>query len=172
MDVGDGLISLLQPGFQIFFCRLLRVKTGCFVIWLVAGAVFALGGNRSPSALSIHSVVSGFIEGDPTLHNFSQKRVAPVQTLRQVLRRVNHQIKTKTVGDCPANYRRLLKLRPLGIHDDQQIDVAFGAECSVGVGTEQYDFLGVEKNRNLLRQAVNGGLGDSSSIGNSRNTDQ
>ena len=72
------------------------------------------------------------------------------------------------LGDC----RCLLKFRQLGIHDDQQIDVAFRTGRSIGVRTKQNDFLGVEKNRNLVRQAMNGCLGDLSSIGNRRNADK
>jgi hypothetical protein len=44
VNAGDSFVSLLQLCFQLFFCRLLGVKTNCVVIRPEASVVFALGG--------------------------------------------------------------------------------------------------------------------------------
>ena len=79
------------------------------------------------------------------------ERLALFEPPCQVLRSADDQVHRERSRHLPANLHGLVVLVP-SRHDDEDVHVAVGVRCAVGVGAEQDDLVGLESLGNLARE--------------------
>src|SRR5438874_376162 len=78
---------------------------------------------QSPSALFIHSQISGVIKHLSTLDYLANEEIAYSNSLLYLRRRFYQHIERHRRTQFPADFRHLVQFVPFIWHNDQQIDV-------------------------------------------------
>src|SRR5260370_4400833 len=99
--------------------------------------------RKSPSGLSIHSSVVGFIRDPPTLEDLAHERVPHTQTLTHLGRCPHNQINADVWGDATDYTGSLLQRASLESHHDKQVKVGKSAGRSIRMRPKHHDPVGV-----------------------------
>src|SRR2546423_8836589 len=107
-------------------------------------AAWSVAAMKSPSALSTHSLVRGFIENFAFLHDLTHEEVTLLDpTLHQpqcAHQQIHWEKGTNTGADLGCFARRV----PLKRQDYQQIYIGISSRPAIGIGAKQDDALWVE----------------------------
>jgi len=108
----------------------------------------------TPSAFSIHSRVSGFIEHFAPLHDLLEEEVVPLEALVHLLWSPHDEVDGNSRPHLAYDFESLRDAGAAVLHDHEQVDIRVLGRRPVGVRAEQDHLLGSELRSDALREGI------------------